>query len=72
MKNCPFCQSFNTRVTGEYRSEFNTKTVYVLCNDCGARGPAVAGEGNTANNKDKAEAFKLWNRREETIEIGKN
>lgn len=64
MKNCPFCQSFNTKVTGEYRSDFNTKSVYVFCINCGCRGPSVVGEGQVVNNNDKSEALKLWNKRE--------
>lgn len=64
MKNCPFCQSFDVKVTGEYRSDFNTRNVYVLCNNCGCRGPAVVKEGQVLENSDSAKAFELWNKRE--------
>lgn len=64
MKNCPFCESFDTKITGEFRKDFGTRRVYVLCLNCGCQGPSLVKEGQTVDLSDSAEVIKLWDKRE--------
>lgn len=64
MNNCPFCHSFDFKVTGEMTHDGN-HIVFAMCKKCGCRGPIVRGEGKTCTDQETAEAYKLWNKRED-------
>jgi hypothetical protein len=59
MKNCPFCQSFNTKVTGEGYSD-GTHSVFIKCLNCNAQGPSISGEGKFFSDDEAALALAKW------------
>jgi len=64
MKNCPFCGSFETKVTGEYRNITEPiHNVFAECQTCKARGPMVTGKGTDPEPDEAIKAFELWESR---------
>ena len=59
MKPCPFCGSLNTEATYE-----TLKGYFVLCFQCGCRGPCIRSSGLPYG--DMAEARDKWDNRIET------
>jgi hypothetical protein len=61
MKNCPFCQSFNTKVTGEGYSD-GTHSVFIKCLQCNAQGPSIVGEGKYFSDVESQTAMEKWDK----------
>lgn len=70
MKNCPFCKSFDVKITGELMRD-GTHEVYVKC-VCGSRGPTVKGEGKHYTSEESALAFTRWNNQENSEPLPKH
>lgn len=66
MKPCPFCRTLNGFVECADFGSF-----YVMCNQCGARGPDAEGDGcdpDAENRRGARNAIKAWNTRSLALE----
>jgi Lar family restriction alleviation protein len=58
LKNCPFCGGGNPFVE---RADYSS--CYVVCNDCGSRGPQMCQESDRELTPGRKAARKAWNER---------
>jgi Lar family restriction alleviation protein len=58
VKPCPFCGG-----TSQFVERATLCDAYVMCNDCGARGPAECQESDDEETPGEKAARAAWNRR---------
>ena len=61
IKNCPFCGSFNTKVSGFATTAGHETTV--RCTNCEATGPLKSYIGEEVHPSEIESAIKSWNER---------
>lgn len=65
-QDCPFCASDSLTLWGEGGTL--GRSIWVLCNDCGAQGPRTYFERGESDESAKARAYDGWNFRYPAIE----